>query len=172
VAVEDLAHEVVHLSGRLAAAVVEEARGGVRDRVLVVAHLEDGHAAHADGDLLLIDALDLEDRLVGLQREVLGLLQDGQDERAAAGDDLEHLPRRRGLARPDARDDQRLIGRGDLPQALEQQRQEQGKEDDRPDDDQDHEGCVVHCASLLMGSLSRVTSTVRGGSYSITTISS
>ena len=85
VAVEDLADEVVHL----ALLGLQEAHAGVRDRALVVADLEDRHAAHADRDLLRVDALDLEQRLVGRHAEVLRLLHHGHDERAAAGDDLE-----------------------------------------------------------------------------------
>jgi hypothetical protein len=47
---------------------VQEADRRVRDRLLVVADLEDRHAADPDRDLLLVDALDLEQRLVGLER--------------------------------------------------------------------------------------------------------
>jgi hypothetical protein len=76
VPVEDLADEVVHLRGGpvLGRLVVQEARRGVGDRRLVVADLEDRDAAHADRDLLRVDALDVEQRLVGLHREVLRLL--------------------------------------------------------------------------------------------------
>jgi hypothetical protein len=79
VAVEDLAHEVVPqaLLG------LQEAHAGVGDRALVVADLEDGDPAHADRDLLRVDALDLEQRLVGLHRQVLRLLQHGHHERPA-----------------------------------------------------------------------------------------
>ena len=81
-AVEDLADEVVHL--RVAARAGLAAPWSWRKRVVafvidmrVVADLEDRDPAHADRDLLRVDSLDVEDRLVRLQRQVLRLLQDG-----------------------------------------------------------------------------------------------
>jgi hypothetical protein len=158
VAVEDLADQVVHLRARrpARALVVQEARRGVGDRLLVVADLEDRHAAHADRDLLGVDALDVEDRARRAQAQVLGLLEDRQDERTAAGDDLERLDPRLLAAHPEAGDDQRLVGRRDLPEDLEQDEQQDRDQDDRGKDDDDGD---AHGSSLR-----RVTSTVRGGS--------
>ncbi len=154
VTVEDLADEVVHL----ALLGVQEARAGVGDRALVVADLEDRHAAHADRDLLDVDALDLEHRLVGRHAEVLRLLQHGHDERAAAGDDLEDPVADRSTLDAEPGDDQRLIGGWHLPQRLEQDRQkERDPDDEREHDDQRgvhlgllREGCDEHDAWRLV----------------------
>jgi hypothetical protein len=147
VTVEDLAHQVVHLRGRAARCVlvVQEPGRGVGDRLLVVADLEDGDPAHADGDLLRVDALDVEDRLVGLHRQVLGLLQHRDDQGAAAGDDLVRasLGAGRLALGAAAGDDQRLVGSGHLVQALEDHGDDDRDHDDRDDDsDQDRaHGC-------------------------------
>ena len=101
--------------------VVQEARGGVRDRALVVADLEDRDAPHPDRDLLLVHRLDLQQRLVGLQRQVLRALQHRHDQRAAARNDLEGLVASDGSLGREPGHDQRLVGRGHLPHALEEQ---------------------------------------------------
>jgi hypothetical protein len=183
VAVEDLLDEVVHLA-RLADALVEEAGRRVRDRLVVVADLEDRDALHPDGDLLLVDAGDLELGRVGAQRQVLGLLQHRDHELAAARDDLEGLagrsglrgrlavgpeldvgtPRGRGLD-AEARDDQRLVRVRDLPERLEQDRDEHDADNGRSGDDED----LGHAVG---SPFRRVTSTVRGAMRSMTTISS
>jgi hypothetical protein len=144
--VEHLADEVVHL--RVAALarllVVQEAGGGIRDRGGVVAHLEDRHAAHSHGDLLRVDALHVEDRLVGLERQVLSLLERRDHEGAAAGDDLEGAGGVDGALRRDAGDDQRLVGGRHAPERLEEDRDQHGN----AHSDGDHcNGQGVHAGS-------------------------
>jgi hypothetical protein len=87
----------------------------------------------------------------------LRILHHGHDERTAAGDDLEDPIAHRPALDSEAGHDQRLVGRGHLPQHLEQDRQQQRDEDDGGDD---HDQRGVHGDSSGSG----VTSTLRGGS--------
>src|SRR5690606_9598054 len=75
---------VVHL-----ALLVEEATRRVGDGDEVVTDLVDHHAADADGDALLGDALDAEGRGPGVEQQPPGRLETGHDHRALARDDLE-----------------------------------------------------------------------------------
>jgi hypothetical protein len=164
VTVEDLPHQVVHL--RVAAGprshllIVQEARRGIRDRLGVVGDLEDRDPAHAHGDLLGVDALDVEDGLVGLERQILRLLERRDHERPAAGDDLEGLAPADGAALgARAGDDQSLVRGRHLPQHAEcdgdQHQQDNGRGD---------RGQLDAHGTSSVRSYSRATTTWRGGS--------
>ena len=92
---EHVVHPVVHL-----VLLVEEAAGGVGDRRVVVAHLEDHHALDPEGDALVGDAVDAQLGLSKVEREAAHRLHAGDDERALAGDDLEAEALGHALGRP------------------------------------------------------------------------
>ena len=111
---EDVVHLHVHLL-----LLVEEAPGGVRDRLEVVGDLVDHDRLDADLDPLRRDAVEVELGLVDVEREMTHLLEERQVERALADDDLEAEPRRVTLGaamRVHAGDDQSLVGLRDLVQ--------------------------------------------------------
>ena len=82
VAGEDVVDPLVHLC-----LLVEEASGGVGDGHVVVADLVDDHAADAERDALVGDALDGEVGLAQVEREPAHGLHARQHELALAGDD-------------------------------------------------------------------------------------
>ena len=144
-AVEDLLDHVVHLRADAAALdvlIVQEARGRVGDRLRVVADLEQRDAADPDGDLLRVDALDFQHRLVGLSVERYCA-------RCSAGTTIAPPPVMilnvrlggRRARRAEAGDDQRLVGAGHLPEQLEQ-RGDQDDDDGRRDGG-DQQGLMV-----------------------------
>jgi hypothetical protein len=143
---------------------IEEAAGGVGDRHVVVADLEDHHAADAEGDALVRDTVDLQLGFTQVERKAPHLLDSRQDEHTLAGDDLEpqaltHAVGRVVLAEP--ADDQGLVGLGDPPHEAEDEADEYHCPSDDPDDDHGGPPSLVPYIG--------VTTTVRGGKYSTTT---
>ena len=98
---------------------LEEALGGVADRLVVGADLERGDALDGDLDALPGDGVgEVDVDLARGQLELADLVEERQDDDALAADDLEAAPRRR-RARRAGRDDQRLVRAGDLVAAAE-----------------------------------------------------
>ena len=80
---------------------VEEALGGVPDRLVVGADLERRDALDRDLDALArhrVGEVDVD--LAGRQLELADLVEQGQDDDALAADDLQARPRRRRAASP------------------------------------------------------------------------
>ena len=84
---EDVVHLDVHLL-----LLIEEASGRVRDRLEVVGDLVDHDRLHADANPLRRHALEVELRLVDVEREAADLLQAGGVERPFPDHDLEAEP--------------------------------------------------------------------------------
>ena len=130
-ALEDVLDDRVDLLlGRL-----EEALGGVPDRLVVGADLERGDALDRDLDALAGHGVgEVHVDLAGGQLELADLVEQGQHDDALAADDLEAAPRRRPGRRP-AGPDQRLVCAGDLVAAAEVGEQERDDDDGDEDDD-------------------------------------
>ena len=109
---------------------VEEALGGVPDRLVVGADLERRDALDRDLDALPGDGVgELDVDLAGGELEPADLVEQRQHDRALAADDLEARSPPPSGARA-ARTDQRLVRAGDLVAAAEV-RDEQDDDDDR-----------------------------------------
>jgi hypothetical protein len=122
---------------------VEEAAGGVGDRDVVVADLEDDHALDPERDALVGHALDRQRGLAQVERQPPDRLDARQHQRALAGDDAEAHALAGPLGRrvlAQAGDDQGLVGLGDPPHELEDREQDDQADDDAPGQDQG-----VHC---------------------------
>ena len=130
---------------------VEEALGGVPDRLVVGADLERRDALDRDLDALAGDGVgEVDVDLARGQLQLADLVEQRQDDDALAADDLEPglaLAERRRPTRPD----ERLVRPGDLVAAAEVG-DEQDEDDDREEDDErppaDEAQDVTHDRSL------------------------
>ena len=114
---EDVVHALLHL-----VLLVEEAPCRVGDRDVIVADLEDHHAADSERNALVGDAVDLQLGLAQVEGKTADLLHAGEDHHALAGDDLEPQALTDAVGRvvlAEAADDQSLVGLGHPPHETE-----------------------------------------------------
>ena len=142
----------------LVVACLEEAFGRVADGLVVGADLEGGDALDGDLDALPGDGVrEVDVDLASGQLELADLVDQGQDDDAAAADDLEALAAVGALV-PLAADDQCLVGAGDLVAAADVRHDQDDDDDDEEDRDHpapDEREDVRHGRSFPPGSCPR-----------------